>query len=300
MNAHGLPEGSIEIPHKIWIRLVRDYTREAGVRELDRAVAAICRKAARDIVRRQDHQDSISPSALGGDPWPAPLRVRPNITEDQIGVAIGLGTTEIGGELIPVEVATMPGKWRSDPHRPGRRCHAGVGPRRTSYARSRAANLRSILISRRNSICTSTCRKVPPQGRTIRRHHHGDGLDLSTDQTTGTRRYRDDRRNHASWSCAADWWVQGQDARRPSAWHSAHDRTGRQSPRSAKIPEGIRNDMEFFFVTMDEVIAAAILLDDTLVDGLLGQIEPLEGATLPDAVAAAQLQAQQGGDSTSA
>lgn len=69
----------------------------------------------------------------------------------------------------------------------------------------------------------------------------------------------------------------------------------------SKLPPNIRKEMEFIFAsTMDQVVAAAIRLDDTLVDGLLGQIEPLVGSTLPDAVAAAQLQTQQGGDSASA
>jgi hypothetical protein len=69
----------------------------------------------------------------------------------------------------------------------------------------------------------------------------------------------------------------------------------------SKLPPAVRKEMEFIFAsTMDQVIAAALRLNDTLVDGLLGQIEPLAGTALPDAVAAAQLQAQHGGDGASA
>ena len=69
----------------------------------------------------------------------------------------------------------------------------------------------------------------------------------------------------------------------------------------SKLPPAIRKEMEFIFAsTMDQVIAAAIRLDDTLADGLLGQIEPMASSNLPDAVAAAHLQAQQAGDGAGA
>ncbi|HQY30348.1 MAG TPA: AAA family ATPase, partial [Thermomicrobiales bacterium] len=110
MSAHGLPEGSLEIPHKVWIELVRDYTREAGVRELSRSVATICRKTAREIVKGKNAKVRLTRARL--DELMGPRIYGIDLVTDgaQIGVAIGLGTTEVGGELIPVEVATMPGK----------------------------------------------------------------------------------------------------------------------------------------------------------------------------------------------
>jgi ATP-dependent Lon protease len=111
---HGLDAKQIDIPEKLWMRIIRDYTREAGVRSLERQLATLCRKVARDLVRNQGKgkparvrmtearlEEYLGPKRYGFDQA---------IGESQIGVAIGLGTTEVGGELIPVEVAVMPGR----------------------------------------------------------------------------------------------------------------------------------------------------------------------------------------------
>lgn len=110
MEAAGLPEGSLEIPHKVWIDLIRDYTREAGVRELTRAVSTICRKTAREIVRGKSARIRLTSARLDELMGPRMYGIDMFTDGAQVGVAIGLGTTEVGGELIPVEVATMPGK----------------------------------------------------------------------------------------------------------------------------------------------------------------------------------------------
>jgi ATP-dependent Lon protease len=110
MTAHGIPDGSLEVPHKVWIDLIRDYTREAGVRELDRSVAALCRKTAREIVRGKAGKVRITKSKLEELMGPKHYGLEMVTGQEQIGTAMGLGTTEVGGELIPVEVLTMPGK----------------------------------------------------------------------------------------------------------------------------------------------------------------------------------------------
>ena len=110
MERHGLPKGSLEIPQKVWLDVVRDYTREAGVRELDREVAAICRKVARDIVRGKTAKVRLTRAKLTDLVGPIRYGFDAYLSTPQIGVAMGLGTTEVGGEIIPVEVAIMPGK----------------------------------------------------------------------------------------------------------------------------------------------------------------------------------------------
>jgi ATP-dependent Lon protease len=108
--AHGLRPGTIEMPEDVWRYVVRGYTREAGVRELDREIAAICRKVVREVVRNGPSAEKMSLAAIESYLGPRRFSVDHDLGESQIGVAIGLGTTEAGGELIPVEVATMPGK----------------------------------------------------------------------------------------------------------------------------------------------------------------------------------------------
>jgi ATP-dependent Lon protease len=110
VEAHGLTPDQLEIPEKIWTKLIRGYTREAGVRGLERQLAAICRKVARDVVKGKRKRIRLTPARLQECLGPARFGFEHEIGENQVGVAIGLGTTEVGGELIPVEVAVMPGR----------------------------------------------------------------------------------------------------------------------------------------------------------------------------------------------
>jgi ATP-dependent Lon protease len=110
LSAHGLPKESLEVPSRVWQKLVREYTREAGVRELDREIAAVCRRLARDIVRGKSAKIKLTEQRIEEILGPPRFGHNREVGENQIGLAIGLGTTEIGGELIPVEVATMPGR----------------------------------------------------------------------------------------------------------------------------------------------------------------------------------------------
>jgi ATP-dependent Lon protease len=113
LEASGLPESAVEIAPPIWRQLVRDYTREAGVRGLDREVARLCRKIATLIVRGKTDRDgkiTITRERLEEFLGPKKYGFEQDLGGSQVGLAIGLGTTEIGGEIIPVEVATMPGR----------------------------------------------------------------------------------------------------------------------------------------------------------------------------------------------
>ncbi len=108
--AHGLRPENVILPPASWHFLVRGYTREAGVRELEREIAAVCRKIAREVVRGRHTDEPLSIEQIERYLGPRHFQIEHDLGDSQIGVAIGLGTTEIGGELIPVEVATMPGK----------------------------------------------------------------------------------------------------------------------------------------------------------------------------------------------
>jgi ATP-dependent Lon protease len=116
LKAHGLDASQLDIPEKVWMRIIRDYTREAGVRSLERQLATICRKVARELVRAQEKgKDQVvkvrlTEARLEEFLGPKRFGFEQSIGEAQVGVAIGLGTTEVGGELIPVEVAVMPGR----------------------------------------------------------------------------------------------------------------------------------------------------------------------------------------------
>jgi ATP-dependent Lon protease len=107
--AHGLPEGALEIDDDAIRHVVSAYTREAGVRNLERLIARVARKVARAVAADGGHRRGIGkrdlPDLLG------PERVFPEVglRTARPGVATGLAWTEAGGEVLFVETARMPG-----------------------------------------------------------------------------------------------------------------------------------------------------------------------------------------------
>ncbi len=108
--AHGLEQGFLEIPDRILRATISTYTREAGVRELERKLATICRKAARMVVQGRTTRVRITPHNLEDFLGAPRYRADQEVRQDQVGVALGLAYTEHGGELLPVEVVVMPGR----------------------------------------------------------------------------------------------------------------------------------------------------------------------------------------------
>jgi len=111
LNEHGLSAEQLKIPQTVMQHIVADYTREAGVRNLERQLATVCRKAARKIIEKPQTRLRLTTSSLeqylGA---PRYTITPPNSQKLQVGVAMGLAVTENGGILLPVEVATMVGK----------------------------------------------------------------------------------------------------------------------------------------------------------------------------------------------
>jgi ATP-dependent Lon protease len=145
MTASGLAEGSIEVETGTWRQIIREYTREAGVRGLDREMASLCRKLATQIVRGKIESTStllLTPDRLETFLGPSKYGFDQALSQSAIGLAIGLGTTEIGGEIIPVEVATMPGKGGLTVTGQAGEVMQESARAALSYARSRADELR--------------------------------------------------------------------------------------------------------------------------------------------------------------
>jgi ATP-dependent Lon protease len=107
---HGIGEDQLDITEGAIHRIVREYTRESGVRQLEREIASICRKIARRIA-----EHGAETVKVDTDDIPTYLKA-PRFTwgiaeeKDEIGVATGLVVTEDGGDVIPVEVTLMDGK----------------------------------------------------------------------------------------------------------------------------------------------------------------------------------------------
>lgn len=107
---NGLADHSIKFEAPALLRLIREYTYEAGVRNLDRELANICRKVARLIAEEKRHPMSISADHVERFLGPPPfLDLRAN-DKDEIGVATGMAWTPYGGEILTIEVGILPGK----------------------------------------------------------------------------------------------------------------------------------------------------------------------------------------------
>ena len=107
---HGLEDGEWKIAESALRDLVRYYTREAGVRSLEREIANLARKGLKKIVGGEVEKVSITSKNL--DEFSGVRKFRFGIaeTEDQVGVVTGLAWTEVGGELLTIESVTLPGK----------------------------------------------------------------------------------------------------------------------------------------------------------------------------------------------
>ena len=111
LEANGLREENIEFSDKAILGIVRHYTREAGVRNLEREIASVCRKVAVEVVKT-DRNAHVRVSASGLAKFLGVPKFRYGIAETipQVGVATGLAWTELGGEILSIEVTIVPGR----------------------------------------------------------------------------------------------------------------------------------------------------------------------------------------------
>lgn len=110
IKEHGLKEHHITFSEGAIRKIIREYTREAGVRNLEREIASVCRKVARQVV--EDPHTMVSVTAGNLSKFLGKPRYRFGVAEKehQVGVATGLAWTEAGGDILSIEVALLKGK----------------------------------------------------------------------------------------------------------------------------------------------------------------------------------------------
>jgi len=107
---HGLNKGRLTIKDETILTIIRSYTREAGVRNLERNIAALCRWVATDIAKGNKRRATINKSDLAGILGPAQFVSELALRTAIPGVATALAFTPVGGEILFIESASMPGK----------------------------------------------------------------------------------------------------------------------------------------------------------------------------------------------
>ncbi len=111
MEAHGLTKDNIEVSEVVLRMIIRRYTKEAGVRNLEREIATICRKVAKEVaLKGRDKKIRVTHKALENFLGVPKFRFGLAEEQDEIGLVNGLAWTEFGGELLTTEVTVMPGK----------------------------------------------------------------------------------------------------------------------------------------------------------------------------------------------
>ncbi|MEM0936165.1 MAG: endopeptidase La [Pseudomonadota bacterium] len=109
---HGLKKGEFELTDEALTEMIRVYTREAGVRNLEREIAKTARKAVTQIVRGELEKVTVTPDNLEDFLGVKKHRYGLAEVEDQVGVVTGLAYTSVGGDLLQIEALRLPGKGR--------------------------------------------------------------------------------------------------------------------------------------------------------------------------------------------
>ena len=110
LKEHGLNNKQVSIADNTIQKVISEYTRESGVRSLERSIANLCRKAARKIVQEDKKSIKITVQNLHTFLGSAKYHKRQAENKDQVGVSTGLAWTEVGGDVLPTEVSILKGK----------------------------------------------------------------------------------------------------------------------------------------------------------------------------------------------
>jgi ATP-dependent Lon protease len=110
IEANGLKAGEFKVTDGAIRDLIRRYTREAGVRSLERELANLCRKAVREIEQKKRKTVEVTEANLPDYAGVWKYRFGETDLEDQVGIVTGLAWTETGGDLLTIEAVAMPGK----------------------------------------------------------------------------------------------------------------------------------------------------------------------------------------------
>jgi ATP-dependent Lon protease len=109
---HGLKDGELIVPDETIRDLIRYYTREAGVRSLERALGGLARKAVREMAKTGVKSITVDEAKLADYAGVKKFRYGETDEEDQVGIVTGLAWTEFGGDILTIEAIKMPGRGR--------------------------------------------------------------------------------------------------------------------------------------------------------------------------------------------
>ena len=239
MEANGLKEGQVELGDDVLRDIIANYTREAGVRNLERQIGQTLRHAAVRIAEgssgpiRITREDLVA--ILGPPRFESEMAMRTSVP----GVATGLAWTPVGGDILFIEATRIPGGGTADPHRPARRRDEGkrAGRALDRQEPGRRARHRCKPLREERYPCARAGRR-DPEGRAERGRGHVHGARLADDRSHHPQRYRHDRRDQPARPGAAGRRHQGKGRGRAFGRDQAGHAAGAQSPRLRGHPRG--------------------------------------------------------------
>ena len=115
IESNGLTEDQVRFTDDALLGLVNGYTREAGLRNLEREVGSVCRKIAKQVVLGEVKSVTVTKESLDSFLGPSRFMKEDRLDEDMIGVCTGLAWTQAGGDVLYVEAIAMKGKGVTSP-----------------------------------------------------------------------------------------------------------------------------------------------------------------------------------------
>ena len=230
MKNNGVKAGELSVSESAIRDIVRYYTREAGVRSLEREISKICRKVVKSLLMKKRDQ-RVTVSARNLDHYLGVRRFNYGLAEknNQVGQVTGLAWTEVGGELLTVEAAVMPGK--GNIQRTGLLgdvMKESVEAAR-SVVRARAARLGiKDDAFEKFDIHVHVPEGATPKDGPVGGHRHDHCAGFRADRDSGARGCGHDRRNYAAWRSACDRGPQGKAAGGAPRRHQDRSDTGRE------------------------------------------------------------------------
>ena len=261
MKKHGLTSKTVKITDDALHELISGYTREAGVRNLERVIASLYRKAAKKLVASEAKRVTVGVKQLEPMLGPKRFKDEQGYKKDEIGLVNGLAWTAVGGETMPIEVAVMDGSGKIE--LTGNLGDVMKESARTaiSCVRTRAKGLDiSPDFYKTKDIHIHVPEGAVPKDGPSAKHRHGDSCGVCSQREAGAPRGGDDRRDHLAGAGASH--------RRPEGKTMAAYRHGiktviipaENQPDLKEVDETVKSNIQFVPVeTLDTVLEWALV-----------------------------------------
>lgn len=219
LKNHGLKDGELALKEDALSSIIQRYTREAGVRNLEREIAKIARKAVTKIVKKEVETLEVTADNISDFLGVEKFRYGLAEKEDQVGVVTGLAWTSVGGDLLSIEALKLPGKGRmKTTGKLGDVMKESIDAA-SSYVRSISPKIgvKPTLFDRLDIHV-----HVPegnPKRWTKRWLSDGNLHRVGFNRDSCTQRHRNDGRSNIARQCFGHWWIKGKTARGAARRH---------------------------------------------------------------------------------